>query len=422
VPTIPDAAFRQTERQTEVRVAEVLKWTEDSEPELREALARPWWKLRFNGELERRFDERVAPIQAKDARNNYFLAMFFCNVFAIADYRFLPDVYLIAWVLRFAVITPMFMITIWAEFYARQSFRRGWATLVLMLVTTAALTYPLLISNSHDLVHYHVGVIVVVLFSNLLTDLRFALALVGSVVFMIMYMLELTVGLDLPSHLVGNYGMVSMSVVALSLVASYRRERHLRTVFVMLALLDIAEQRQTEANARLRTLAAQDPLTGLANRRRFDEEYPRLWKEAIRQSQPMSVLFIDLDRFKAYNDTYGHSSGDDILERLADVLREKATRRPLDLAVRNGGEEFLVVLPDTTIDVAVAIAQRLVDALSALAIPHERSSYGVVTASVGVAGGLPRAEQSPQDFVEQADAAMYKAKENGRNRVESIAL
>lgn len=403
-------------------MVEDLKWAEDSEPVLRETLSRPWWKLRFEGELEKRFDQRVAPIQAKDARNNYFLAMFFCNVFAIADFRFLPDVYVTAWLLRFAVITPMFMITIWAEFYASQTFRRGLATLALMLVTTAALTYPLLISTSPDLVHYHVGVIVVVLFSNLLTDLRFALALMGSVVFMIMYMVELTVGLDLPSHVVGNYGMVSTSIVALSLVATYRRERHLRTVFLMLALLDIAEQRQTEANIRLRTLAAQDPLTGLANRRRFDEEYPRLWKEAIRQSQPLSILFIDLDRFKAYNDTYGHAKGDEVLERFAEVLRETATRRPLDLAVRNGGEEFLVVLPDTTLDVAVAIAQSLVDRLSGLAIPHERSSFGVVTASVGVAGGSPKSDHSAEDFVEQADAAMYKAKENGRNRVESIAL
>ena len=403
-------------------MVEQLNWTLDSEPLLREALARPWWKLRFDGELETRFDQRVAPIQARDARNNYFLAMFFCDVFAIADYRFLPDVYLTAWLLRFAVITPMFMIAIWAEFYSKQAFRRGWATLALMLVTTAALMYPVLISTSPDLVHYHVGLILVVVFSNLLTDLRFVLALLGSVMFLILYILELTVGLNLPSHLVGNYAMVSMSIVALSLVATYRRERHLRTVFLMMSLLDIAEKRQAEANTTLRKLATQDPLTGLANRRRFDDEYPRLWKEAVRQSQPLAILFVDLDRFKAYNDTYGHAKGDIVLERFAEVLRETATRRPLDLAVRNGGEEFLVVLPGTTLDVAVGIAQSVVDRLSGLAIPHERSSFGVVTASVGVAGGLPQPGQSAQDFVERADVAMYKAKENGRNRIESFAV
>lgn len=403
-------------------LAEKMKWAADSEPILRQALARPWWKLRFDGELEKRFDEGVASIQAKDARNNYFLAVLFVNVFAIADYRFLPDVYLTAWLMRFAVITPLFLLTIWAEFYSHQTFRRGWATLVLMLFTTAALIYPVIISNSPDIVHYHIGLIVVVLFSNLLTDLRFALALFGSVIFSIMYLLELSLGLNLPGHLINNYGMVSMSIVSLSLVATFRRERHLRTVFLMLALLDIAEQRQVEANAALRKLAAQDPLTGLANRRRFDDEYPRLWKEAIRQSQPLSILFADLDRFKAYNDTYGHAKGDEILERFADVLRETATRRPLDLAVRNGGEEFLVVLPDTPLDVAIGIAESLVRKLAELGIPHERSNYGVVTASIGVAGGQPVAGGSAQDYIEQADSAMYKAKENGRNRVESIAV
>ena len=403
-------------------MAERLKWDADSEPVLRAALERSWWKLRFDDALEKRFDEGVAAVQTRDARNNYFLAILFCNMFAIADYRFLPDVYLTAWLMRFAVITPLFLITIWAEFYARQSFRRGWATLALMLVTTLSLMYPVTISDSSDVVHYHVGLVVVVLFSNLLTDLRFALALLGSVTFLILYLLELSLGLRLPAHLINNYGMVAMSVVFLSLVATFRREHHMRTVFLMLALLDIAEQRQVTANAALRKLATQDPLTGLANRRRFDDEYPRLWKEAIRQSSPLSILFIDLDRFKAYNDTYGHSKGDDVLERFAAVLRSTATRRPLDLAVRNGGEEFLVVLPDTPLEVAVDMAQNLVRNVAELAIPHERSSYGVVTASIGVAGGQPTAGELAQDYIEKADAAMYKAKENGRNRVESIAV
>ena|SRR5664279_1122171 len=90
-------------------LAEKLIWAADSEPVLRQALQRPWWKLRFDDALEKRFDQGVASVQAKDARNNYFLAVFFCDVFAIADYRFLPDVYLTAWLLRFAVITPLFL-------------------------------------------------------------------------------------------------------------------------------------------------------------------------------------------------------------------------------------------------------------------------------------------------------------------------
>ena len=147
-----------------------------------------------------------------------------------------------------------------------------------------------------------------------------------------------------------------------------------------------------------------------------------MWKDAIRKTQPLSILFFDLDFFKAYNDTYGHAKGDEVLRRFADVLAETAARRPLDLAVRNGGEEFIVVLPDSSIEVAVEIAQRLIKRLAHLAIPHEASSFGVLTASVGVASGQPKSDQLSSEYVEQADVAVYRAKENGRNRVESIAL
>ena len=405
-----------------LNVVQKLEWAEDSEPILRKALASPWWRLRFDDVLEERFNQIVAALHAKHVRINYILAVFFVDMFAFADYYFLPDVYQIAWLLRFALITPIFAIAIWFEFIPKRNYHREWVTLLLLFVTTTTLMLLFSMSTSPDVAHYQVCLIAIMVFSNLLTNMRTVLALPASIAFAAMYLLEITVGLHLPGHLVGNYGMFMALLVALSMVACYRRERHQRTVFLMLALLDIAEQRQSEAHAALQKLASLDPLTGLANRRSFDEEYPRLWKEGIRQSQPLSILFVDLDRFKAYNDTYGHAQGDEALRRFAEVLRETATRRPLDMAVRNGGEEFLIVLPDTPLDVAVNIAQALVTRLSGLAIAHKASSFGVLTASVGVAGGQPRAGLSPQVFVEQADEAMYKAKDGGRNRVESVAV
>jgi len=399
-----------------------LKWALDSEPALRMALVRPWWRLRFDDELERRFDRIVTALHARNVRINYILAVLFFDIFAVADYYFLPDVYRIAWLLRFALITPIFMVAIWVEFRPQHNCHREWVTLLLLLITSGSLMLLFPISKGPDVAHYHVCLVAIMVFSNLLTSMRMVLALPASIVFSIMYMLEITVGLHLPVHLVGNYGMIMALLVALSLVAAYRRERHQRNVFLILGLLDIAEQRQSAANIELQKLASLDPLTGLANRRRFDEEYPRLWREGLRQSQSLAILFVDLDRFKAYNDTYGHAKGDEALQRFAEILQDTATRRPLDMAVRNGGEEFLIVLPDTSLDVAIGIAQALVARLSGLAIVHERSSFGVLTASVGVAGGLPRSELLPQLFIEQADEAMYKAKANGRNRVESVAV
>jgi len=398
------------------------EWSADSETVLRKALANPWWRLRFDDVLEKRFNQIVTALHARHVRINYMLAVFFLDIFAVADYYFLPDVYQIAWLLRFALITPIFVIAIWFEFIPKRNYHREWVTLQLIFMTTTTLMLLFSMSKSPDVAHYQVCLIAIMVFSNLLTNMRTVLALPASIVFALMYLLAITVGLRLPVHLVGNYGMFMALLVALSMVACYRRERHQRTVFLMLALLDISEQRQSEAHAALQKLASLDPLTGLANRRSFDEEYPRLWKEGVRQSQPLSILFVDLDRFKAYNDTYGHAMGDEALRRFADILRETAARRPLDMAVRNGGEEFLIVLPDTPLDVAINIAQTLVARLSGLAIAHEASSFGVLTASVGVAGGQPKAGLSPQVFVDQADEAMYKAKDGGRNRVEFVAV
>lgn len=402
----------------EFGVGDSANWANQNEDAIRSALAQPWWRLQFPGGLESRFDQSIADNQSKQTRNNYFLAVFFVNLFGTADYQFLPDVYLTAWLIRFAIITPMFMMVIWAEFYSKAAVRRGIATMALMLVTAAGLMYPVTISKSPDVVHYQVGVVVVVLFSNLLTDMRFALALIASVIFSLMYLAEITVFLSLPSYLAINYVLVMFSTVSLSLVATYRRERHMRQVFLMLALLEVAEQRQMVANERLRLLADKDPLTGLANRRRLDEEFPKLWREAMRVSSPISVLFLDIDHFKLYNDAYGHAMGDEVLKSFANLLRESAARRPLDLVARNGGEEFLVVLPDTPPSAAAAIARNFLTKLAALGIAHDGSSYKVVSASVGIAGGVPLPDESPESYIEQADQAMYRAKHNGRNRVE----
>lgn len=405
-----------------LNVVRAQKWTADNEPALRKALANPWWRLRFDDVLECRFDQVVSALHAIHVRINYILAVFFLDMFAVADYYFLPDIYRLAWLLRFGLITPIFLVAIWFEFIPKRNAHREWVTLLLIFMTTMTLMVLFSISKSPDVAHYQVCLIAIMVFNNLLTNMRMVLALPASIVFAIMYLLEITVGLRLPAHLVGNYAMLMVLLVSLSMVACYRRERHQRIVFLMLALLNIAEQRQSEAHAELQKVASLDPLTGLVNRRRFDEEYPRLWKECIRQSRPLAILFVDLDRFKAYNDSYGHTQGDEALRRFAQVLQETTTRRPLDMAVRNGGEEFLIVLPDTPLDMATGIAQTLVTRLSGLAISHAASSCGVLTASVGVAGGQPRAGLSPQVFVEQADEAMYKAKAGGRNRVESVAV
>lgn len=167
----------------------------------------------------------------------------------------------------------------------------------------------------------------------------------------------------------------------------------------------------------LRSLAFIDGLTGLANRRRFDEALDLEWRFCKRHAAPLVLLFLDVDFFKRYNDHYGHLAGDDCLKQVAAVLSQQF-RRPHDLVARYGGEEFVCLLPESDLGAIKAKAQALCDAVAAQGIPHETSdAASVVTISIGMAVMVPNDGNEAGDLVAMADANLYAAKEGGRNRV-----
>jgi diguanylate cyclase (GGDEF)-like protein len=163
-------------------------------------------------------------------------------------------------------------------------------------------------------------------------------------------------------------------------------------------------------------MAARDGLTGLKNRRAFDEHLTRAWQQALRDRRPLIVVLIDVDHFKKYNDRYGHQAGDEALQRIASVVDEFA-KRPLDLAARYGGEELAVTLFDVPREHGVRIAEQIRAAIQNLKIEHIDNPVGVVTISLGVAIVRPTLERSPDGAVQLADEALYAAKGEGRNRV-----
>ena len=175
-----------------------------------------------------------------------------------------------------------------------------------------------------------------------------------------------------------------------------------------------------KANEILRRLSAIDGLTGLSNRRHLDEFMEKEWRRAIRDKRPISVIMMDIDHFKAYNDHYGHQGGDDCLKKVGAVIAE-TVKRPADLAARYGGEEFIAVLPDTGIQGAAELAEKLRKDVEAMGVPHEKSTASnVVTISVGVASIVPEREMDSSKLVAMADMALYTAKNNGRNRVTTV--
>jgi len=191
---------------------------------------------------------------------------------------------------------------------------------------------------------------------------------------------------------------------------------------VLALVSDITALKESELSLKsfaeqMKGLAETDALTGLANRRSFDDGLQREFEAAKRTGRPLSVLLIDVDRFKAYNDRYGHLAGDVCLKSVAAAIAT-AVRRSGDIAARFGGEEFAVVLPDTDGDTAITIAEKIRTSIRDLGMVHEGSEYGIVTASVGATVLISASRvANPAELVARADLALYQAKDAGRDRV-----
>ncbi len=185
-------------------------------------------------------------------------------------------------------------------------------------------------------------------------------------------------------------------------------------------MFDISERKRNEEKLErlqkeLEELSYKDGLTGVANRRMFDAVLKTEWAQAQRNRAPLSLLIVDVDYFKQYNDHYGHIQGDECLRQVAQLLAS-ALQRPRDFLARFGGEEFVIVLPETDEAAARIIAERCRDKLAQAGIAHAESAVGkALTVSIGAGTTVPRHDEEPRRFIDQVDNRLYEAKRNGRN-------
>ena len=163
-------------------------------------------------------------------------------------------------------------------------------------------------------------------------------------------------------------------------------------------------------------LSMTDQLTGIANRRCFDQRLLAEWQRAVREKSPISIMMLDVDRFKSYNDTYGHQKGDAVLQEVAKMLTN-SMKRPADLVARWGGEEFVALLPTTSAEGAVKVAEQIRAKVEESKVPCFDGNTASVTISIGLYSLVPTQNSSMNDFISKADTALYDAKKKGRNRV-----
>ena len=183
--------------------------------------------------------------------------------------------------------------------------------------------------------------------------------------------------------------------------------------------LEESREKLAEANLALQKLSSLDGLTGIANRRSFDETLQKEWNRSIRGEKSIGLIMLDIDFFKLYNDHYGHQGGDDCLKRVAKGL-ESAIHRETDLLARYGGEEFSTVLPDTDLNGAIKVAEEMRLTIKDLRIEHAKSKVtDIVSISIGVSAVIPLQGMNQEVLIAAADQALYKAKEEGRDMVKS---
>ena len=192
--------------------------------------------------------------------------------------------------------------------------------------------------------------------------------------------------------------------------------RAMQRIIQMRTSLVVLARELDSANQELKRLSASDGLTGIANRRFFDDYLSREWRRARRDNASIALLMCDVDNFKAYNDTYGHQAGDDCLRQIAQALT-KMMERASDVVARYGGEEFAIILPNTPLEGAAIVGEKIRLAIEALSMPHAGSPQAFVSLSVGVAAVYPTHQDILQTLIQSADRALYRAKSMGRNEV-----
>ena len=210
--------------------------------------------------------------------------------------------------------------------------------------------------------------------------------------------------------------MVLFTSILISLFGNYRMEHEERRDYLLTLLDKINVLKIEESNRELERLSLSDSLTGLYNRRSFDRTFDRKWRSAVRHTWSLSLIFIDVDFFKRYNDNYGHQAGDHCLEQIGHVIMESLQRGD-DFAARYGGEEFIILLSHTGMNKALETAEKIRRHIEAMDLEHSKSPLSRITVSLGVSSVVPDIHRESSRFLKLSDTALYRAKEEGRNRV-----
>jgi diguanylate cyclase (GGDEF)-like protein len=361
----------------------------------------PW--LTFDPELEKEFRRAHLDENLIHTRVNLCMALVIVAAFSAMDSTVLgPGLDRIPIMVHMLVMVPTLLIGLGASFSVRR--HRIYPPVAMAGATVLGLCVSAIqiIATLGGVSILFPCLILAIIFIYFMGGLIFYHALAANAVVMLVYLAAGT-ALPLPGR---EFAYDALSMLAANLVGAsvvYMHEKTSRIRFLEACLL--------------REMVARDGLTGIQNRRMFDQHIQRVWQQAVREQERVAVLLSDIDCFKDYNDRYGHQAGDECLRAVA-VSLSQCARRPLDFVARYGGEEFAVVLYEASREYVAEVLTRIQRSIAELNIPHEASRVASrLTVSIGAAFILPSGNRTYDGLVQLADEALYSAKEQGRNRV-----
>lgn len=378
-------------------------WLDEVRPSpYADQLSQGFRRLRFSQALEREYRASILEESFELKRIALSVAAVIWLALTVFDMAVVPASH-VSWVIAIRVLV-LAVLLVCAFFIVQRRYRHLWLPLSMICILVLGVGAAMIVGVAHraDPDYPYEGLMLVSMAAYFLVGLRLSEAVVCSLVVLLAYVLaELAAGLPMPK-LLNNVLLLTFGNL-IGGVGCYLLEHKSREYFLVSRLM--------------RLLAYHDSLTGLHNRRSFNRQFERLWRQAQREGKSLALLLCDIDHFKAYNDSYGHQAGDVALQSVG-ALIQQAARRPLDMGVRLGGEEFALLLFDIAADEAVRRAEALRQALEQAGISHRESASGqVLTMSIGVAWLTPDSEPQLSQLYEQADRALYQAKASGRNQV-----
>jgi diguanylate cyclase (GGDEF)-like protein len=361
----------------------------------------PW--LTFDPELEAVFRRSHFDENLLHTRVNLCLAVIITIAFSAMESIVLgPELNRVPSMIHMLVIIPTLLIGLASSFSPRR--HRIYPPLAVIASTILGLGVAAIqiIATLGGMPILFPCLMLTIIFIYFMGGLIFYHAVAANMIVMFVY-LAVGTALQLPGH---EFAYDALAMVAANLFGAsivYMHEKSSRVRFLEACLL--------------RELVARDGLTGIQNRRMFDQHIQRVWQQAVREEERVAVLLVDIDCFKDYNDRYGHQAGDECLRAVA-VSLSQCARRPLDFVARYGGEEFAVVLYEASREYVAEVLTRIQRSIAELNIPHEASRVASrLTVSIGAAFILPSSSRTHEGLIQLADEALYSAKEQGRNRV-----